>query len=46
MLAEPDGPFVDVSKLNIAKYANKPDLAKVFHISIGIERYVCMYVCV
>ena len=29
MLTEPDGPFIDVSKLNIPKYASKPDLAKV-----------------
>ena len=29
MLSEPDGPFVDLSKLNIQKYSQKPALAKV-----------------
>lgn len=29
MLTEPGGPFIDVSKLNLAKYANRPALAKV-----------------
>ena len=29
MLTEPSGPFIDVSKLNLAKYASKPALAKV-----------------
>ena len=29
MLTEPDGPFIDISKLDMAKYAAKPDLAKV-----------------
>lgn len=29
MLAEPDGPFIDVSKLNIEKYAKKSDVSKV-----------------
>lgn len=29
MLTEPGGPFIDVSKLNMAKYAQRPALAKV-----------------
>jgi len=29
MLTEPSGPFVDISKLNLRKYAQKPALAKV-----------------
>ena len=29
MLTEPEGPFIDVGKLNMAKYAQKPALAKV-----------------
>ena len=29
MLTEPGGPFIDVSKLNLSKYAQKPALAKV-----------------
>lgn len=29
MLTEPGGPFIDVSKLNLAKYASRPALAKV-----------------
>ena len=32
MLTEPDGPFIDISKLNVAKYASKPDLAKVHNV--------------
>ena len=29
MLTEPGGPFIDISKLNVAKYAQRPSLAKV-----------------
>ncbi len=29
MISEPDGPFVDIAKLNMHKYAEKPALAKV-----------------
>lgn len=29
MLTEPGGPFIDVSKLNLSNYAQKPALAKV-----------------
>lgn len=29
MLTEPGGPFIDISKLNLAKYAQRPSLAKV-----------------
>ena len=29
MLTEPGGPFIDVSKINLSKYANRPALAKV-----------------
>ena len=29
MLTEPGGPFIDVAKLNLATYAQKPVLAKV-----------------
>lgn len=29
MLTEPGGPFIDVSKINLAKYAERPVLAKV-----------------
>ena len=29
MLTEPGGPFIDVSKINLGKYANRPALAKV-----------------
>lgn len=29
MLTEPGGPFIDVSKLNMSKYAQRPALAKV-----------------
>ena len=29
MLTEPGGPFIDISKLNLAKYAQRPPLAKV-----------------
>ena len=32
MLTEPDGPFIDISKLDLAKYAAKPDLAKVIYL--------------
>ena len=28
MLTEPGGPFIDVSKLNLSKYAHRPALAK------------------
>ncbi len=31
MLTEPDGPFIDVSKLNMAKYAQRPAVAKVLN---------------
>ena len=36
MLTEPGGPFIDVSKLNLAKYANRPALAKVRELAIII----------
>ena len=29
MLTEPGGPFIDISKLNITKYAQRPAVAKV-----------------
>ena len=29
MLIEPGGPFIDVTKLNLANYAQRPALAKV-----------------
>lgn len=29
MLTEPGGPFIDVSKLNLGKYSQRPALAKV-----------------
>ena len=29
MLTEPGGPFIDISKLNLSSYAQKPALAKV-----------------
>ena len=29
MLSQPDGPFINVAKLNLAKYAQRPSLAKV-----------------
>ena len=29
MMSMPDGPFIDVSKLNLAKYAQQPALSKV-----------------
>lgn len=29
MLTEPGGPFIDISKLNLTKYAQRPPLAKV-----------------
>ena len=29
MLTEPGGPFIDVSKLNLAVYSKRPALAKV-----------------
>lgn len=29
MLTEPGGPFIDISKLNLTKYAQQPPLAKV-----------------
>jgi len=29
MLTNPDGPFINLSRLNLAKYAQKPKLAKV-----------------
>lgn len=29
MLTSPDGPFINLSRLNLAKYAQKPKLAKV-----------------
>lgn len=28
MLTEPDGPFIQLAQLNLAKYANKPNIAK------------------
>ncbi|KAK3750717.1 hypothetical protein QZH41_017275, partial [Actinostola sp. cb2023] len=28
MLAQPDGPFINISKLNLSKYAQRPNLAK------------------
>ena len=28
MMTEPDGPFIDVSKLNLAVYSKRPALAK------------------
>ena len=37
MLTEPGGPFIDVSKLNLAKYAQRAALAKV--------ECVCVCVC-
>lgn len=29
MLSQPDGPFINVAKLNLAKYAQRQNLAKV-----------------
>ena len=29
MLTSPDGPFINLSRLNLTKYAQKPKLAKV-----------------
>ena len=29
MLSQPDGPFITISKLNLSKYAQRPNLAKV-----------------
>ena len=29
MLTEPNGPFIDISKINLGKYAHRPALAKV-----------------
>ncbi len=42
MLTEPGGPFVDISKLNLSKYAQQPALAKVQ--SVGADTcMVCPY---
>lgn len=29
MLTNPDGPFINLSRLNLAKYSQKPDLSRV-----------------
>ena len=29
MLSQPDGPFINLSKINFAKYAKRPNLSKV-----------------
>ena len=49
MLTEVDGPFIDMSKMDLSKYAKRPMLAKVGG-SVGLwactSVCVCMYVCV
>ena len=37
MLSQPDGPFINVPKLNLAKYAQRQNLAKVKYLSCTIE---------
>ena len=32
MLSQPDGPFINVPKLNLAKYAQRQNLAKVKYV--------------
>ena len=57
MLTEPGGPFIDVSKINLGKYAGRPALAKVRETmqmnAIAASKCVfnvisslCVYVCV
>ena len=41
MLTEPGGPFIDVSKLNIVKYAQKPALSKVCSIVEFEDSFSC-----
>ena len=33
MLSQPDGPFINVQKLNLAKYGQRQNLAKVKYIA-------------
>ena len=40
MLTEPGGPFLDVSKLDLNKYAQKPALARVLFESCTITRMI------
>ena len=43
MLTEPGGPFIDVSKLNLAKYAQRAALAKVECVCVCVcAREVCV----
>ena len=45
MLTEPGGPFIDVSKINLGKYAGRPALAKVREPmplnAIAVSKCVC-----
>ena len=39
MLTEVDGPFIDMSKMDLSKYAKRPTLAKVG--VVGMWFYTC-----
>jgi tetratricopeptide repeat protein 8 len=43
MLSQPDGPFINVPKLNLAKYAQRQNLAKVKYIHqwLPMTKTVC-----
>ena len=40
MLSQPDGPFINLSKINFAKYAQRSNLAKV---RFGFKEFVAMF---
>ena len=48
MLSTPDGPFINLARLNMAKYASRPNLAKnlfeyIFHHENDV-RNVCIHI--
>ena len=49
MLSTPDGPFINLARLNMAKYSARPNLAKalfeyIFHHENDV-RNVCILLC-
>ncbi|MBN3271131.1 TTC8 protein, partial [Polyodon spathula] len=48
MLTHPDGPFINLSRLNLAKYAQKPNLSKalfeyIFHHENDVKNPSCLF---
>lgn len=46
MLTEPGGPFIQLSRLNIAKYANQPSIAKPLFEYIYYHEHDARYVSI